>query len=112
MGKLHNEGFDTSEAKWARASQTAGREAQGNPDKKSRFLRHAESTTQKEKILTGKFYLPKSGFAFYSDFLTLLGKKAKKMAEKEGFEPSTIRLMKLHLKEGFIQSFERNFLKF
>ena len=37
---------------------------------------------------------------------------AKKMAEREGFEPSTIRLMKLHLKEGFIQSFERNFLKF
>ena len=25
------EGFDTSEAKWARASQIAGREAQGNP---------------------------------------------------------------------------------
>ena len=36
----------------------------------------------------------------------------KKMAEREGFEPSTIRLMKLHLKEGFIQYFERNFLKF
>ena len=38
--------------------------------------------------------------------------KKKKMAEREGFEPSTIRLMKLHLKEGFIQYFERNFLKF
>ena len=60
----------------------------GNPDKKSRFLRHAESTTQKEKILTGKFYLPKSGFAFCSDFFNTAWKKAKKMAEREGFDTS------------------------
>ena len=41
-------------------------------------MRHAESTKQKEKILTGNFYSPKSGSAFYGDFLTPLGKKAKK----------------------------------
>ena len=52
----------------------------GSPDEKSRFLRHAESTMQKEKILPGKFHLPKSGFAFCSDFLTQLGKRQKKMA--------------------------------
>ena len=34
------------------------------------------------------------------------------MAEREGFEPSTIRLMKSRLKRCFIPPFERNFLKF
>ena len=38
--------------------------------------------------------------------------KAKKMAEREGFEPSVILLVKSRLKRCFIPPFERKFLKF
>ena len=37
---------------------------------------------------------------------------AKKMAEREGFEPSVILLVKSRLKRCFIPPFERKFLKF
>ena len=60
----------------------------GNPDKKSRFLRHAESNNAKMKKLKGKFTCDLEFYYFCSDFLTPLGKRAKKMAEREGFEPS------------------------
>ena len=36
----------------------------------------------------------------------------KKMAEREGFEPSVILLVKSRLKRCFIPPFERKFLKF
>ena len=58
------------------------------PIKKSRFLRHAESCNIKIKKLNSKFTCDLEFYYFYSDFLTPLGKKAKKMAEREGFEPS------------------------
>ena len=34
------------------------------------------------------------------------------MAEREGFEPLVVRLIELRLKECFIPTFERKFLKF
>ena len=67
---------------------------------------------RKNEKLNSKFTCDLEFYYFYSDFCPPLGKEQKKMAEREGFEPSTIRLMKLHLKEVFIQSFERNFLNF
>ena len=38
--------------------------------------------------------------------------QGKKMAEREGFEPSIILLVKSRLKRCFIPPFERKFLKF
>ena len=60
----------------------------GQPIKKSRFLRHAESCNVKMKKLKSKFTCDLEFYYFYSDFLSTAWKRAKKMAEKEGFEPS------------------------
>ena len=40
------------------------------------------------KNLNGKFTCNLEIYYFYSDFLSTAWKKAKKMAEREGFEPS------------------------
>ena len=64
------------------------------------------------KKLKGKFTCNLEFYYFCSDFLTPPGKKAKKMAEREGFEPSIILLVKSRLKRCFIPPFERKFLKF
>jgi len=64
------------------------------------------------KNLNGKFTCNLEIYYFYSDFLSTAWKMAKKMAEKEGFEPSIILLVKSRLKRCFIPPFERKFLKF
>ena len=57
--------------------------------KKSRFLRHAESNNAKIKNLKGKFTCDLEIYCFCSDFFTSLGKKTKKMARETGLEPAT-----------------------
>ena len=81
-------GRDSTEAQRADEPERSD----GNPNKKSRFMRYAESTTQKEKILTGKFYSPKSGFAFCRDFLTSLGKRQKKWRRERDSNPRLFSL--------------------
>ena len=56
----------------------------GQPTKKSRFLRHAESTKVKIKKPKCKFTCKLGIYCFYSDFLSSAWKKTKKMAEREG----------------------------
>ena len=64
------------------------------------------------KKLKSKFTCNLEFYYFYSDFLSTAWKRAKKMAEREGFEPSIILLVKPRLKRCFIPPFERKFLKF
>jgi len=64
------------------------------------------------KKLNSKFTCDLEFYYFCSDFLSTAWKMAKKMAEKEGFEPSIILLVKSRLKRCFIPPFEHNFLKF
>ena len=61
----------------------------GNPHKKSRFLRHAESNTAKIKKLKSKFTCALKFYDFCSDFLKTARKKDKKMARETGLEPAT-----------------------
>ena len=64
------------------AANEARREIARNAPPQQRFSQKNETITKnneaKRKIPDGQIYLPKSGFAFCSDCVTILGKKAKK----------------------------------
>ena len=56
----------------------------GQPIKKSRFLRHAESRNVKMKKLNSKFTCDLEFYYFYSDFLSTAWKRAKKNGGERG----------------------------
>ena len=73
-------GFDTSAAKCARASQTVGREAQGNPPKNSSGAKQPRDV--KKKKAACKFTCISRFWIFYRNFFI-------KMVHPAGFEPTT-----------------------
>ena len=85
----YKSGFDGgAPRRRARASQTAGREAQGNPQlsEQSHFLRMQKIPKQKEKATTGKF-ICQAVACFLRGLRNDSWKKGKKMASPMGFEP-------------------------
>ena len=68
-------------------SEVSRSDSDGNPIKNHAFCA-MQKAQSKNKKLKGKFTCNLEFYYFCSDFLTSHGKKAKKMAEKEGFEPS------------------------
>ena len=107
------EGFDTRAQPEVSVSIADLRSrSAGQPIKKSRFLRHAESCNVKMKNSIASLLAILSFIIFTVIFCPPPGKEQKKMAEREGFEPSIILLVKPRLKRCFIPPFERKFLKF
>jgi len=83
----------------------------GNPQKNHAFCTCRKQQRKNEKS-QWQVYLQPWDLLFLQWFFVHRLEKGKKMAEREGFKPSIILLVKSRLKRCFIPPFERKFLKF